>query len=66
MDVITIIRNQRYLKTLMDILLTKRESTLLLRMRQINLKEEVDKSKGDFQLKSFITFKDKGVERVDE
>jgi len=42
MDVVDFIRNQRYVKALIDILLTQREGLLLYRLRQVDISQDVD------------------------
>jgi hypothetical protein len=41
MDVIDYIRNQRYLKALIEVLLTKREKMLLYRLRQVDISKDI-------------------------
>ncbi|TNV84198.1 hypothetical protein FGO68_gene7891 [Halteria grandinella] len=57
MDVISFIRNQRYLTALMEIFLSKRESKIMLRLRQVNVFDEMKKNVlGSSQLHKYLNF----------
>lgn len=68
MDVIDYIRNQRYLKALIQILLTSRERMLLLRLRQIDISKDVEwveKTQSQkFESERFSSFKRRGVDKA--
>jgi hypothetical protein len=68
MDVIQFIRNQRYLKALIQVLLSKREKTLLYRLRQIDISKDVgwiDKTHSErFEDERYRLYKGAGVEKA--
>jgi hypothetical protein len=68
MDVIDFIRNQRYLKALIQVILTKREKLLLYRLRQMDISKEiswVNKTHSEkFEDERYKVYKREGVDKA--
>ena len=61
MDIVQFIRNQRYLETIMQVLLSKRERKLFWRLSRINPIKLKEKEKFDSE-KIYLKFKMNGVD----
>lgn len=60
MDVVTFIRNQRYLSALLEVLLSKRENLLIYGLRSIDLDKRFKASKTNYQ--NFLEYGRKGID----